>query len=74
MALTKVQKRENAVRAKRGGDALTRAALGDWDDNQTRLTDLLADLMHFCNEEKRDFNHALSSAQMHYNAERKGDA
>jgi hypothetical protein len=35
----------------------------------TCTTDLLSDLMHYCNREKIDFNRCLASAQSHFRAE-----
>ena len=37
------------------------------------VTDILADLMHFCDYEGVDFAAALSSARMHHDAEKKGE-
>jgi hypothetical protein len=38
----------------------------DWDD---ATSDLLCDLMHFCDREGFDFEHEISRARMHYEAE-----
>lgn len=36
---------------------------------ETQVTDLLADLMHFCNGRGVDFEEALASARHHYDEE-----
>lgn len=74
--LTKKQRAENMTRAQRGGEILAeyRARLGD-DDDQCTLADALADLMHYSGTRAADpdcpmdFEHALRTARMHYNAE-----
>lgn len=44
-------------------------ALQTVDDNN--VTDLLANLMHFCRQTKRDFDHELRVARGHFDAERR---
>jgi uncharacterized protein with von Willebrand factor type A (vWA) domain len=49
----------------------------EWEADQTRLCDLLADLMHYCavhakrEDSPMDFDRALASARMHFEAEQK---
>lgn len=43
-------------------------------DLQSSIGDFLADLMHFCAEEKIDFDRALRQARRHFHEERKTDA
>ena len=38
-------------------------------DDEDALPDLLADLMHWCDRNSSDFDAALSTARMHYDAE-----
>ena len=38
-------------------------------DDESDVTDLLADLMHFCDEQVIDFNRALQNAQWNYREE-----
>ena len=38
-------------------------------DDEDALSDLLCDLMHWCDRNDSDFDAALSTAQMHYEAE-----
>lgn len=47
--------------------------LMDEEDKQNAITDVLADLMHWCDEYGTDFNEAIESARMHYAAEIKGE-
>lgn len=39
------------------------------EDNETVLSDLLADLLHFCDERNLDFAKIEDTARMHYEAE-----
>ena len=41
----------------------------DCNDDSTNTTDTLANIMHWCKEEKIDFSRCMASAQMHYQAE-----
>ena len=43
------------------------------DDSAALLTDLLADLMHWAEEEELDFQDQLESAKGHYEAEVNGE-
>lgn len=61
--------RTNADRATDGAKAV---AIHNTDENdvQTGLVDLLADLMHYASEEQGlDFEAALDTARMHFQAE-----
>jgi hypothetical protein len=40
------------------------------DDEETMMTDILADFMHFCDEIAVDFNYCLRVAQDHYKEEK----
>lgn len=40
--------------------------------NEENVTDLLADLLHFCTAERLDFDNALRRARMHCEAEQAG--
>jgi hypothetical protein len=57
--------------------AFAKEAGMEWENDQTRLTDLLADLMHFCKlyasreDSPMDFERARVSAEMHFEAEEK---
>ena len=44
------------------------------DDIATPVTDLLANLMHYCDAEGIDFQRCLKSAGIHFEAERYEDA
>ena len=64
----------NEQRAERAWKAATRyqqAANGDSDGDiaDETITDLLTDLMHFCDEQGIDFESCLRMANMHYEAE-----
>jgi len=70
--------RSNEQRAASGRTALehyAKEAGDEWASDMERLTDLLADLMHFCarNAEREDcpmdFDSALESARLHFEAE-----
>lgn len=68
----------NQRRQKRVSDILNAYGIATGDphaDAQTLVTDLLADLMHFCGNKrsKVDFEEALESARGHYGAERHGE-
>lgn len=39
-------------------------------DNSNPLTDLLADLMHYCDHHGSSFDEALESARIHFEAEK----
>jgi hypothetical protein len=70
------RRRKNAENADRGQDVLTYyASLPGMDtDQQTLLTDLLADLMHAAAANRNlRFQSALDSAEGHYTAERNGE-
>jgi hypothetical protein len=54
----------NKLRAARVELVLTRARTGD--DLHTRLVDLLADAMHWCDYAADDFHWALAHACRHY--------
>jgi hypothetical protein len=69
---------DNQQRAAHARDALdyfAKQAGDEWADDMERLTDLLANLMHFCkqNAEREDcpmdFEDALYTARMHFEAE-----
>lgn len=45
----------------------------DADGKRTDVCDTLANIMHYCAEEKIDFYYALQDAQMHFNAELNGE-
>jgi hypothetical protein len=63
----------NGVRAERAGAVLYAywQAAGDTYDpvNETTLSDLLADLLHWANGEGISFDDALARGRMHYEAE-----
>jgi UDP-glucose 4-epimerase len=48
----------------------------EWEDDMTRLTDLLADMMHFCHRNAdredcpMDFDRALNMARIHFESEK----
>jgi hypothetical protein len=48
----------------------------EWEDDQTRLSDLLCDLLHFCRIHKSredcpmDFERAMATARMNFEAEK----
>ena len=84
--LTRQQRKDNAERAERGNEALQQykangdrtSGCGD-DDDLTALTDLLADLMHYAEAQRQDWDgpmdwdDALRMARMHFEAEQKGE-
>ena len=69
---------DNNQRAAHAGDALdyfAKQSGDEWADDMERLTDLLANLMHFCKKNANsedcpmDFDRALASARMHFEHE-----
>ena len=42
-------------------------------DRGDAITDLLTDLMHFCDEKRLNFNEQLTRAEMHYEGELTGE-
>jgi hypothetical protein len=67
------------MRAERGGNALMAVNLAELYDEaycvvgaESFISDLLADLMHFCAFEGIDFAQRISMAEMHYEAEKDG--
>jgi hypothetical protein len=77
--LTKQQRKDNTERTTRGGDVLrTYSDNYGEDDDQTTLTDVLSDLMHYSQVrwDDRDcpmnFYDALRVARMHFEAEQEG--
>jgi hypothetical protein len=78
--LTIEQKRMNLNRAEWAASAIAKFQTEtgtDWDD---ALKDLLCNLMHFCDhntfedgETKFDFDSALATGRMHYDAEISGE-
>lgn len=67
---------ENARRAGHATVALAAYALETGSDDETMLTDLLADLMHWARANGRDFDVAMEQAEGHYayELEEDGDA
>lgn len=57
----------NDSRADLALQALANSDQGGQED--TDVTDLLADLMHFCRREGFDFDYCLQSARMHFEEE-----
>jgi hypothetical protein len=45
----------------------------EYNDTDTVVCDLLANLMHYCDKEEIDFDEALRMAEVHYIAEVRGD-
>ena len=41
----------------------------DGDDDEASITDLLADLLHFCHQKNIEFDDILETAVMHFNTE-----
>ena len=61
---------DRAVWARRALATLQKeTGLTDGDGLDTALTDLLCDLMHFCDQHGLQFDRNLLRAQMHYSAE-----
>lgn len=71
--LTQVQKGANLERADRGQAVVDFYGHLPGADPDAVMTDMLADLMHYCAVEKMSFYEALQSAQMHFNAEMSGE-
>lgn len=71
--LTEKQKERNATRAERGAQACEayKAQIGV--DPDEWFADMLADLMHYADDEKLYMDRAYASAQTHYRAERDGE-
>ncbi len=68
--LTNKQKEENAERAERGRRVLEFYSSIPGMDPDEKLSDLLADLMHYAREEKGvSFHSSAESAEMNYSAE-----
>lgn len=61
---------DRAQWAKVGIDAFAKETGLDNEELETAVSDFLADLMHFCDQEKIDFNLCLSRGQGHYLEER----
>lgn len=64
----------NRVRANRGGLALDEHADTSGVDADNSLRELLADLMHWCDREDRDFYSDLRIARTVYEAEARAEA
>ncbi len=60
----------NSARANRATQALT-AYYGEIDE--CTLTDLLADILHWCDEHEEDFEQSLQQARNHHWAETHGE-
>jgi hypothetical protein len=73
--MTEVTNMQRATWAETALAAFAKECGMEWEDDATRMTDLLADLMHFCaiNAKREDcpmdFELALASARMHFEAE-----
>lgn len=61
----------NDGRAAWAGAALRHFQSATGTDDGDALTDLLGDLLHWCDRNRRDFDADLSRARMHYEAETK---
>jgi len=59
----------NDRRAEWAAEALRGFQCETGTDNDHAMTDLLCDLMHWCDRHNSDFDAALSTARMHYEAE-----
>ena len=59
----------NDARAAWAATALRRFQEETGTDDETALTDLLCDLMHWCDRNGGDFDSSLAAARMHYEAE-----
>ena len=64
----------NDSRAEWAGAALSAFMRETGTDEEDALGDLLADLIHWCDRNKYDFDAALDRARGHYEAETLGDA
>ena len=54
--------------------ALNVSSLNDFElEPETTVSDLLADIRHFCDSKEIDFDDALAQAKRHYGAEMMGD-
>lgn len=63
----------NDSRAERARDAIQLVAWHHYDmmaSPREVMIDLLADMMHMCNEDGEDFDDALVMAEIHYNTEK----
>lgn len=73
MSIEQIRSAENKKRAARARKAFTayKATLRgvEYETKETILTDLLTDLLHFCDAEKLDLIDRLRVAAMHYTAE-----
>ena len=66
------QAKLNTARARRFAEALKVANLDDNDD-ETALSDLIADAMHWCDKHRVDFDAAVARGHSHYCAEFYGE-
>jgi len=64
---------DNTSRAYRAGEVLDYYDEMDGTDPDSNVVDLLADLMHYCNQSSWDFTQALETARMHFEAEVEGE-
>lgn len=64
--------KDKAARAAVALKAYAKAA--DWNNPNEVLNDLLSDLMHWCDQHKRDFDYAVEVARANYQDELEQDA
>jgi hypothetical protein len=72
MTLTKQQREMNHERVNRIYDIWRTYEAKVCDTPEEFVTDLLADLMHYCNREKLAFPRLLDMARSHFYCEQKG--
>ena len=62
-----------SMRAMEAYQAISLLPDSDKQSDKENVTDLLTNLMHYCNFNGVEFNRCLSNAALHYNAETTGE-
>jgi hypothetical protein len=61
---------DNEIRINRAVSALEAAYSGEEDDIISKISDLLADLMHLCRQQGIEFRSCLTAAEVNFESEK----